>query len=81
VSRLIICLSILFVLIGACAEKIKYKDLAYKKSTEMNCTPDIELLVQNEGTELWASYSKSEKGLLCVFICKNNYCSYSTERD
>jgi hypothetical protein len=55
--------------------------LAAEKAKEMNCMEDIELLVKNDNVELWASYSQSENGLLCVYTCKNDICYYSTERD
>ena len=72
---------IAFFIFTGCSENNIYEDLAIQKSKEMNCKEDVELLVQNDKTELWASYSKNEEGLLCVFICKNNNCAYSTERD
>lgn len=80
-SKIIIFLCILFFFTSACSEKIKYKDLAVQKSIEMNCESNVELLVHHEETELWASHSKTEKDLLCVYMCKKNFCSYSTERD
>jgi hypothetical protein len=67
--------------IYSCSEKIEYKELASEKAKEMNCMADIELLVKNDNVELWASYSQSEEGLLCVYTCKNDICYYSTERD
>ena len=71
----------LLILFYACSERIVYKELASEKAKEMNCMEDIELLVKNNNVELWASYSKSEEGLLCVYACKNDICYYSTERD
>jgi len=79
--RNIICYFILLILFYSCSEKIEYKELAAEKAKEMNCKENIELLVKNDNVELWASYSQSEEGLLCVYTCKNNICYYSTERD
>ena len=72
---------ILLILFYACSERIVYEELASEKAKEMNCMEDIELLVKNSNVELWASYSQSEEGLLCVYTCKNDICYYSTERD
>ena len=59
----------------------KYEDLALKKALEKDCNPEIELLLTHEETELWASYSKTDSTLLCLYTCVNNVCMFSTEKD
>ena len=79
-NKLILCF-ISYILFSSCSEKIEFRELAADKAKEMNCMEDIELLVKNDDVELWASYSKLEEGLLCVYTCKNGNCFYSSERD
>ncbi len=75
-----------FLLFTFCSEssnKIskKYEDLALKKALEKNCNSEIELLLTYEETELWASYSKTDSALLCLYTCVNDVCMFSTEKD
>ena len=52
-----------------------------KQEKKKNCKPEVELLLQHEDTELWASYSNYDSSLLCLYTCKNNTCTFSTEQD
>tara|TARA_B100001175_G_C19469402_1_gene620912 strand:- start:1242 stop:1496 length:255 start_codon:yes stop_codon:yes gene_type:complete len=75
-----------FLLFASCSESSneiskKYEDLALKKALEKDCNPEIELLLTHEETELWASYSKTDNTLLCLYTCVNNTCMFSTEKD
>jgi len=75
-----------FLLFVSCSESSneiskKYEDLALKKALEKDCNPEIELLLTHEETELWASYSKTDNTLLCLYTCVNNTCMFSTEKD
>ena len=75
-----------FLLFASCSESLneiskKYEDLALKKALEKDCNPEIELLLTHEETELWASYSKTDSTLLCLYTCVNNTCMFSTEKD
>ena len=75
-----------FILFASCSESSneiskKYEDLALKKALEKDCNPEIELLLTHEETELWASYSKTDSTLLCLYTCVNNVCMFSTEKD
>ena len=75
-----------FILFASCSESSneiskKYEDLALKKALEKDCNPEIELLLTHEETELWASYSKTDSTLLCLYTCVNNTCMFSTEKD
>ena len=75
-----------FILFASCSESSneiskKYEDLALKKALEKDCNPEIELLLTHEKTELWASYSKTDSTLLCLYTCVNNVCMFSTEKD
>lgn len=75
-----------FFLFVSCSESSneiskKYEDLALKKALEKDCNPEIELLLTHEETELWASYSKTDSTLLCLYTCVNNVCMFSTEKD
>ena len=75
-----------FFLFASCSESSnenskKYEDLALKKALEKDCNPEIELLLTHEETELWASYSKTDSTLLCLYTCVNNVCMFSTEKD
>ena len=75
-----------FLLFASCSESSneiskKYEDLALKKASEKDCNPEIELLLTHEETELWASYSKTDSTLLCLYTCVNNTCIFSTEKD
>ena len=77
---------VLFILFASCSESSneiskKYEDLALKKALEKDCNPEIELLLTHEETELWASYSKTDSTLLCLYTCVNNTCMFSTEKD
>ena len=75
-----------FFLFVSCSESSneiskKYEDLALKKALEKDCNSEIELLLTHEETELWASYSKTDSTLLCLYTCVNNTCMFSTEKD
>jgi len=75
-----------FLLFTSCSESSneiskKYEDLALKKALEKDCNSEIELLLTHEETELWASYSKTDSTLLCLYTCVNNTCMFSTEKD
>tara|TARA_X000001036_G_scaffold399894_1_gene403876 strand:- start:215 stop:469 length:255 start_codon:yes stop_codon:yes gene_type:complete len=75
-----------FLLFVSCSESSneiskKYEDLALKKALEKDCNSEIELLLTHEETELWASYSKTDSTLLCLYTCVNNTCMFSTEKD
>lgn len=75
-----------FLLFASCSESSneiskKYEDLALKKALEKDCNSEIELLLTHEETELWASYSKTDNTLLCLYTCVNNTCMFSTEKD
>ena len=75
-----------FFLFASCSESSneiskKYEDLALKKALEKDCNLEIELLLTHEETELWASYSKTDSTLLCLYTCVNNICMFSTEKD
>ena len=75
-----------FILFASCSESSneiskKYEDLALKKALEKDCNPEIELLLTHDETELWASYSKTDSTLLCLYTCVNNVCMFSTEKD
>ena len=75
-----------FFLFVSCSESSneiskKYEDLALKKALEKDCNLEIELLLTHEETELWASYSKTDSTLLCLYTCVNNVCMFSTEKD
>ena len=75
-----------FLLFASCSESSneiskKYEDLALKKALEKDCNTEIELLLTHEKTELWASYSKTDSTLLCLYTCVNNVCMFSTEKD
>ncbi len=77
---------VLFILFASCSESSneiskKYEDLALKKALEKDCNPEIELLLTHEETELWASYSKTDSTMLCLYTCVNNVCMFSTEKD
>jgi len=83
-KKLLILIS--FILFASCSESSneiskKYEDLALKKALEKDCSMDIELLLTHEETELWASYSKTDSTLLCLYTCVNNVCMFSTEKD
>ncbi len=75
-----------FLLFTFCSESSneiskKYEDLALKKALEKDCNTEIELLLTHEETELWASYSKTDSTLLCLYTCVNYLCMFSTEKD
>ena len=77
---------VLFILFASCSESSneiskKYEDLALKKALEKDCNPEIELLLTHDETELWASYSKTDSTVLCLYTCVNNVCMFSTEKD
>ena len=75
-----------FLLFASCSESSneiskKYEDLALKKALEKDCNTEIELLLTHEETELWASYSKTDSTVLCLYTCVNDVCMFSTEKD
>ena len=72
---------ITFFLFSSCSDQENFKQIAIKQAQEKNCKPEVELLLQHEDTELWASYSNYNSSLLCLYTCKNNTCTFSTERD
>ena len=75
---------LIFFILLSCSEvsqQNKYKELASEQAVSKNCDTEIELLLTHDKTELWASYHKKDKNLLCVFTCVNDVCMFSTERD
>jgi hypothetical protein len=72
---------ITFFLSASCSDQENFKQIAIKQAQEKNCKPEVELLLQHEDTELWASYSNYDSSLLCLYTCKNNKCTFSTEQD
>ena len=72
---------ITFFLFSSCSDQENFKQIAIKQAQEKNCKPEVELLLQHEDTELWASYSNYDSSLLCLYTCKNNTCTFSTEQD
>jgi|TARA_Y100000996_G_scaffold413263_1_gene401104 hypothetical protein len=70
-----------FFLLLSCSDSNKYESLALEKAKEKDCNQEIELLLTHEDTELWASYSKKDSSLLCLFTCVNDACMFSTEKD
>ena len=51
------------------------------KTKEKDCNTEIELLLTHEETALWASYSKTDSTVLCLYTCVNDVCMFSTEKD
>tara|TARA_B100000965_G_C19205534_1_gene589286 strand:+ start:63 stop:302 length:240 start_codon:yes stop_codon:yes gene_type:complete len=70
-----------FFLLLSCSESNRYESLALAKAKEKDCSQEIELLLTHENTELWASYSKKDSSLLCLYTCVNDVCMFSTEKD
>ena len=70
-----------FFLLISCSDSNMYESLAIEKAKERDCSLEIELLLTYEDTELWASYSKKDSSLLCLFTCVNDACMFSTEKD
>ena len=70
-----------FFLLLSCSESNRYESLALAKAKEKDCSQEIELLLTHENTELWASYSKKDSSLLCLYTCVNDVCIFSTEKD